>query len=59
MDPCFVVTETLRLVGLRPKAQKHSQNVEACYSYDSAYKEERSCLYFGNYIVEGKKSLPA
>lgn len=52
--------KTLGLVGLGPKAQKHSQKSETCYTYDSACKERRSCytLEFTFLGRKKKKKLP-
>lgn len=50
--------ENLELVGLGPKAQKNSQNPEACHTYDGACKGERSCLCFGDYVVGGREIIP-
>lgn len=47
--------KTLGLVGLGPKAQKHSQNSETCYTYDLACKEGRSCCASGITLLEKKK----
>lgn len=39
-------------VGLGPKAQKHSQNSETCYTYDSACNEEKLSVLWGLYCKE-------
>ena len=55
----FLPWETLRLVGVGPKAQKHSQKSETCYTCDSACKERRSCCTLGfTYLERKKKNCP-
>lgn len=39
--------KTLALVGLGPEAEKHSQDSGTCYTYDSAYSEEKLSVLWG------------
>lgn len=51
----FLPWQTLGLIGLGPKAQKHSQKSVIGYTYDSACKERRSCCTLKFTFLERKK----